>query len=380
MNQTLTAVPPVETEVAVKLIDCDVHGPVKPIDERLEDYIPEPWRSRYYKSFVGESEMNAPIYTPPTQAIRLDAMTPEGVSSPAWMDKQLLQEVGVDFAMLIFLQPRPKPANEEWESAIYAGHNAWLADSWLSRYNWHGRYRGAIRVSAFDADAAVEEIDKWAGHPYVAQIYITPESSTPYGHPRFHPIFDAAARHRLPITLHIIRAPGMRLLTPVGFPAYHIEIFPQWPLYFMGHIASMIFEGVFDKFPDLRIVCVEGGFAWLVPFLWRLDRHWRALGRPHVNRPPSEYVRQHFRFTTQPLDEPEPYTKLRSVMDWLPARDMLMFSTDYPHYDFDHPDWIGPRLPKDQRDRVMFENALELYNLPRSRPVDDLDRAKETLR
>jgi predicted TIM-barrel fold metal-dependent hydrolase len=63
-------------------------------------------------------------------------------------------------------------------------------------------------------------------------------------------------------------------------------------------------------------------------------------------------------------------------MEWMRAEELLMFSTDYPHYDADDPAWIAPRLPAAQRDRILFENAIEFYGLPRMRPEDDLDRAR----
>jgi hypothetical protein len=61
-------------------------------------------------------------------------------------------------------------------------------------------------------------------------------------------------------------------------------------------------------------------------------------------------------------------------MEWMEADRLLMFSTDYPHHDFDHPTWALPRLPKAWRDRIAFQNAMDLYHLPPLRPVDDLDR------
>lgn len=368
-----------EATVQVKVVDCDVH-PALPTDLLLE-YIPEPWRTQFYSGQLSEIEMTTPVYIPPVQTLRRDAVPPSGGmpgSDPAFLEKQLLRDGGVDFAQLIFLQPRPKPTHPALESAIFAGMNSFMADTWLGRHNRHGRYRGAIRVSPYDPEGAVREIDRWAGHPYINGVYVVPEASAPFGQPQFLPILEATARHDLALCMHVTRTPGMRLLTPVGHPSYHVEIFAQWPLYFFSHIASLVFEGVFETLPNLRIVCQEADFAWVPALMWRLDNEWRQLGSqvPHVKRAPSEYIREHFRFTTQPLDEPVPSESLLKVMDWLEADRVLMFASDYPHYDYDDPQWILPRLPKPARDRIMFENACDFFRLPRTRPRDEIDEAR----
>jgi hypothetical protein len=98
---------------------------------------------------------------------------------------------------------------------------------------------------------------------------------------------------------------------------------------------------------------------------------------PECRRPPSEYVREHVRFTTQPLEEPEPHAQLLRVMDWLGAEDLLMFSSDYPHYDFDNPQWVMSRLGRDKKARILAGNAIELFGLPSVRPRDAMDKARE---
>ena len=53
----------------------------------------------------------------------------------------------------------------------------WLADVWLGDNNWHGRWRGAISVTAQDPHAAAREIERWAGHPYMAEVLMTRKST-----------------------------------------------------------------------------------------------------------------------------------------------------------------------------------------------------------
>src|SRR5205807_4180191 len=72
-------------------------------------------------------------------------------------------------------------------------------------------------------DLAVREIERWAGHPHFVEIMLVPYTRAPFGQPPYHPILAAAAKHGLPIVVHVNRAAGMGLLTPVGFASYFIE-------------------------------------------------------------------------------------------------------------------------------------------------------------
>ncbi len=367
-------------EVAVTVVDCDTHPLV--LATELADYVPEPHRTRHFVNLLHEFDANASLYTPPDKTTRSDAIPPGGGipgGDPGFFTRQVVVEAGADYAMLIVLQPKTKFYDPELDTAIFSAHNAWLADTWLSTHNEHARFRGSLRVSAHDPAGAVREIERWAGHPYFSQIYLVPEDPVPLGHPQFHPLYDAASRHGLPIAMHVTGRPGMYNLTPAGFGGLHMETFTQWPQYFMTNLTSMVFEGVFETYPGLKVIFVEGGFSWAAPLLWRLDRYWRHLGAevPGCRRPPSEYVRDHVRFTTQPLEEPADHKHLIRTLDWLHAEDLLMFASDYPHYDYDAPDWVMPRLGREKRQKIFAGNAIELYGLPAVRPRDALDDARD---
>jgi predicted TIM-barrel fold metal-dependent hydrolase len=361
-----------ETRVAVQVVDSDVHPAPRSFAE-LRERVPEPWRSRNWPDQVFDA-VETPTYVAPGKAQRRDAYPPQGgppCSDPAFAAQQLFGDAGVDYAVLLPLTVRPVP-NPEHEAAVCAATNAWLADTWLSAYNRHGRYRGALRICASQPDLAVREIERWAGHPYFVEIMLVPYSRAPFGQAAFHPIFEAAARHRLPVVVHVNRAAGMGLLTPVGFSSYFIEHHALYSLLYATHLTSLIFEGVFEKFPGLTVVFAEGGFSWIAPLLWRIDRLWAALRAetPQVRRRPSDYVRDHVRFTSQPIEEPSDPRALHRIFEWSDAGRLLMFATDYPHWDFDDPMRTAKQFPAALRDRVLRDNALELYRLPAWRPAE----------
>jgi hypothetical protein len=130
-------------------------------------------------------------------------------------------------------------------------------------------------------------------------------------------------------------------------------------------VTSLVCEGVFEQIPNLKIVLVEGGFAWLPALCWRLDKHWKRLKAevPHLKRSPSEYVHDHIWVTTQPIEEPERPQDMLSTLEWI-GPDRVMFSTDYPHWDQDDPRYaFKVPLPDEWKGRIYRDNAKALYRL-----------------
>jgi predicted TIM-barrel fold metal-dependent hydrolase len=113
-------------------------------------------------------------------------------------------------------------------------------------------------------------------------------------------------------------------------------------------------------------VLIEGGVCWLPPLLWRLDKNWRALRQtaPWLDRPPSEIVFEHIYLTTQPIEEPDRPEHFKRMLEMFPADRMLMFSSDFPHWDGDTPDFAARNFPAGLRNHVMYETARALYRLP----------------
>ena len=126
----------------------------------------------------------------------------------------------------------------------------------------------------------------------------------------------------------------------------------------------MVTSGIFERFPTLKIVLIEGGFAWLPPLMWRLDTTWKQLKEeaPTLTRLPSEIIRQHFWVTTQPMEEPPQRRYFLQLLEQMDMNDRLMFATDYPHWDFDSPDQCFPvELPTPLKRDILAENARKLY-------------------
>ncbi len=350
-------------------VDCDVHPTPHDFDEFLS-YVPEPWRSREAMGYSTRGEGSSYTYFVPGGYARKEAVPSNGgpaASDPYLTAEQLLEGIGVDIAILLSLVARPV-ANPVHESAMSEGSNRWLQERWLEG-EFGDRYRGAIRVCADAPDRAVAEIARAhdASNRFNS-VLVVPNVLKPLGHEPYMPIYEAAAERQLPVVMHLTRPAGMALGTPVGFPQHFVEVQPMYSLLYATHLVSMVFNGVFERFPDLRVVYVEGGIAWLPALMNRMDRNWEGLRSevPWVKKPPSEYVAEQAFFTTQPIEEPlegpAPLVEAFAGAEHLLANNIL-FSTDYPHWDADEPRWVLRQFPSEYHDAIRGGSARALYKL-----------------
>jgi predicted TIM-barrel fold metal-dependent hydrolase len=120
---------------------------------------------------------------------------------------------------------------------------------------------------------------------------------------------------------------------------------------------------VFAKFPDLKVVATESGLTWLSGFVWRADKTWKGVRAevPWITRPPSEIVRDHVRFTVQPIDAADEHEAILRLVDHIKTDRLFLFSTDYPHWQFDGDAALPSGLPDELSRRIMSENALATY-------------------
>ena len=115
-----------------------------------------------------------------------------------------------------------------------------------------------------------------------------------------------------------------------------------------AQLASLMSHGVFVSFPRLKVVLIESGVSWLPAFCWRLSKFWRGLRIevPWVDRAPVEIVREHVRLTLAAVRRAADGRRgRRAFCEHLGSDDMLLFSSDYPHWQFDGDDVLPDGLP-----------------------------------
>jgi predicted TIM-barrel fold metal-dependent hydrolase len=349
------------------IIDCDIHPRPKSIRDILQ-YLPSRWHKQYQM-------LGRPFYNHPNHVLRLDAITPSGDSpgsDPVFMREHLLEPYDIKHAILLPLAYASIHPNPDMGADLASAYNQWLANVWLDQNNADGRYKGSITVAPQDPEAAREEIERWAGHPHMVQVLMDAGARANFGHKQFRPIYEACERHGLPLAIHpTAEALGINAPSTPGYPTTYMEWSVGLTLSVQAHLISFITEGVFERFPGLRLILVEGGSAWLPSLLWRMDASWKGLRDevPWVKKRPSDYVREHVRITSQPLAAPEKSEYLLQNLEMMEAQTTLMFASDYPHWDFDSPTRAFPKLPETLSRRIFYENARDLYGFGRGNEV-----------
>lgn len=353
---------PVQTkQTRQAVIDCDIHIGT-PKDVNLGRYMSDRWR-RHHETFGGRGHSGASYPRMNPNAARTDSWPPNG--NPPGTDlpflrQQLLDTWGLEYGLLNWTLNAGAQLNIEYGAALARAANDYQIDGWLEQ---EPRLRASIIVPYEDADLAAAEIDRVGDHPGFVQVILVARTAEPLGRRKYWKMYEAAVRHDLPIGIHFGGAGGSAI-TGAGWPSFYIEDHAGMPPSLETHVVSYVCEGVFERFPTLKVVLIEGGMAWLPPLMWRLDRAWSLLRDevPHLTRPPSEYVRERFWLTTQPMEEPHRKGEFHEFLDQLNMNDRLMFATDYPHWDFDAPDSALPvKLAPDLDRMIMADNARALY-------------------
>ncbi len=340
-------------------IDCDVH-PSVPAMTSLFPHLSEHWREVVEQSGLPDLEtMNYPPGSPLTA--RSDWRPPSGkpAANIELMRTQALDRWQLGAAICNCLYGVQTIFNEDLAAGLCRGINTWIAREWLDRDQ---RLRASIVLPLQSVERSVDEIEHWAHDRRFVQALVLVSSEAPLGRRHHWPIFAAAARHGLPIGIHSgtsFRHPT----TAVGWPSYYTEDYVNQSLAFQTQLASLICEGAFSKFPELRVVLIESGVSWLPAHIWHLDKFWKGLRMevPWVDRPPFEIVRDQVRLTAQPLDGPSTPAAFERFMEQMGSDRLLLFASDYPHGQFEGDETVPDVISADLARKMQFDNPRETY-------------------
>jgi predicted TIM-barrel fold metal-dependent hydrolase len=175
------------------------------------------------------------------------------------------------------------------------------------------------------------------------------------------PVWEALVERDLTLNIHVSLSPGMPKSEgspgPLPGAGRHIPI--------AGQLLELIFSGVFDRFPSLQVVAAEVDCGWVPYYKEQIDDNFRRFRHNYtMDRFPSEYLESNvsFSFVTDSYGVDNRHRI---------GVDRIMWSTDYPHPSTSWPNsWNGVNamvsgIPMDERDKILFGNAVRLYRFDR---------------
>jgi len=357
---------PVPARATMTMVDGDIH-PKNLSDEELRPFLSDRWWN--YMRTLGNRPRHGhasgfpyPKSTP--GAYRRDAWPEQGLpgSDLEMMRAQLLDPCNISMGVLNPLSPSGHgDRNHDFAAAMSSAVNEWQLARWTRPER---RLKASICIPFEDPPAAVAEIERCAPEADFVQILALTRTFEPPGQRRYWPIYEAAQAAGIPVGFHVFGYSGAPM-TGAGWPSFYIEEVAAHAAGCQALLTSMVIEGVFEQFPRLKMVLIEGGFGWIPALGWRLDHMFERFRSevPHLRRRPSDYIREHVWVTTQPMEEAPNQAFVLDAMGWI-GFEKILFASDYPHWDFDDPALALPsRLTQEQREMICFRNARDVYRL-----------------
>ena len=339
-------------------IDCDLH-PRLPTPADLARYMDDYWRDTVALRGIDAWQSIAyPAGAPLT--MRPDWRQSRADADPTSAAQATLDRHQFAHAVCNSLFPVQLFRDENLAAAFARALNDWLAAEWLDK---DARFKGSVVLPIQSAERSVEEIERRSGDARFVQVLLLAMGEHPLGKSQYWPIYAAAERHGFAVGIHA-GSSYHHAVTGSGWPTYQLEDYAAQSVGFHTQLGSLICEGVFVKFPKLKVVLIESGVTWLPPYLWRLSKSWRGVRNevPWVDRSPQEFVRDHVRLTIQPFDGPDGTEQIGRVMDQLQSDDVLLFASDFPHWQYDGDEMLPAGIAPGLRHKILVDNPRATYS------------------
>jgi len=251
----------------------------------------------------------------------------------------------------------------DFATALCRAYNDFLHQEFLTV---SPRLKGVALIPFQDVPEAVRELQRAVTELGMVGAFAPAVGlRLPLGHPQFHPVYAEAERLQSMVACHAT-VRGAHYYGADGFDRF-IEVHTlSHPFAQMMQLTGVIFEGVPELYPRLRIGFMEAGCSWVPFWMDRMDEEWEKRGEvdaPLCRRKPSEYLRSgrlYFAVESGEKSLPEVVRRL--------GDSTLFYASDIPHWDHDFPASLRELrgredVSRETRQRILSENARRMYAL-----------------
>ena len=317
-------------------------------------------RSAMLNSMVGYQDTGGRVTR---HWLRTREKTPAGVERDIVLTKRWMDAMGVDYTCLfptpmLFLGLHPQA---EIEAAMCQAYNRWLCERILAA---EPRLVSMLYLPFNDPEAAYRTVKEFGERKGVVGFMVTS--------PRYKPVHDNVYMKTYalleemgkPLAFHAAYNWNDQSLSLTNrFISVHALGF-MW--FNMVHLTNWVVNGLPERFPKLKVMWIESGLTWAYCLMQRLDHSYmmRTSDCPSLKRKPSEYMREMY-YSSQPMEVPDDLSILEATFKMIKADTQLLWSSDYPHWDFDLPSVIYdlPFLNETAKRNILGGNAARLFGL-----------------
>lgn len=272
--------------------------------------------------------------------------------------------MGIDYTVMFptpMLHLSLHPAAEV-EVALARAYTKWLTEELLPQDD---RIKTLVYLPFNDPVASLRFVEEFGDVPGVIGFMVTSIRYRPVHANEYAPVYAALQERGLPLAFHAAYNWHEQAMTQLNkFISAHALGFSFCNII---HLTNMLVNGIPERFPGLKLLWVESGLAWIPFLMQRLDNEYlmRTSECPLLTKLPSEYMRDMW-YSTQPMERTAPDSYMREAFSLMDAENTLLYSSDYPHWDFDVPSVIYdlPFLSEDAKRSILGGNACRLFGLP----------------
>jgi predicted TIM-barrel fold metal-dependent hydrolase len=313
-------------------------------------------------SGIGYQDMGGRVTRYP---MRSSEKTEAGTLRDVQLGQRWMDAMSVDYSCLfptgmlnIGLHPQ-----KEMEHELCWAYNRWLTEKVMPDAG--GRFYSMLCLPFSDPEQSLRHVETFGDRKHVGGFMVTTvRSDMAVNDNAYMKVYRAIEERGLVLSFHSGPNWGEPIFKSCNrFLSVHALGF-TW--YNVLHLTNWVINGMGERFPKLPVIWIESGLAWIPFLMQRLDHEYmlRPSECPLLKKKPSDYMRDMY-YSSQPM-EIQDMQAMECTFRMMNAETQLLYSSDYPHWDFDLPSTIYDLkfLSEKAKHNILGGTAARLFKLP----------------